>query len=138
MPMRSRSQWGYMFAAEQRGELAPGTASRWAHKTKVPYRRLPARLNGFGADLVGQPGFLCTPVGNAAILGGLGLVRKQSTLVTAALAALGYFLRPLGMVMPSACGVAAVVTTPPADNAAWCVQQGGVWDGSTCNWPSTA
>ena len=48
--MRSKSQWGYMFAAEKRGELAPGTARRWARHTTTPYSRLPSRLHGFGIE----------------------------------------------------------------------------------------
>lgn len=34
MPFKSKAQQRYMFAAESRGELKPGTARRWAHETK--------------------------------------------------------------------------------------------------------
>ena len=34
MPFKSKAQQRYMFAAESRGELEPGTARRWAHETK--------------------------------------------------------------------------------------------------------
>lgn len=33
MPFKSKAQQRYMFAAESRGELATGTARRWAHET---------------------------------------------------------------------------------------------------------
>ena len=33
MPLKSKAQQGWMFAAEARGELEPGTAKRWARET---------------------------------------------------------------------------------------------------------
>jgi hypothetical protein len=34
MPFKSKAQQRYMFAAESRGDIAPGTAERWAKDTK--------------------------------------------------------------------------------------------------------
>lgn len=34
MPFKSKSQQRYMFAAESRGDIEPGTAERWAKDTK--------------------------------------------------------------------------------------------------------
>jgi len=34
MPLKSKAQQGWMFAAEERGELPKGTAKEWAHHTK--------------------------------------------------------------------------------------------------------
>ena len=33
MPFKSKSQQRFMFAAEARGEVKPGTAEKWAHET---------------------------------------------------------------------------------------------------------
>lgn len=33
MPFKSKSQQRYMFAAESRGDIKPGTAERWAEET---------------------------------------------------------------------------------------------------------
>lgn len=33
MPFKSRSQARFMFAAQARGDLKPGTAEEWAHAT---------------------------------------------------------------------------------------------------------
>jgi len=35
MPLKSKAQQRYMFAAESRGELPKGTALRWAHETQA-------------------------------------------------------------------------------------------------------
>jgi hypothetical protein len=43
-PMKSKQQWRWMFAAEHRGELPEGTASRWAHHTQPPFRKLPKHV----------------------------------------------------------------------------------------------
>lgn len=42
MPFQSKAQQRYMFAAEGRGELPEGTASRFAHETP-DIKRLPER-----------------------------------------------------------------------------------------------
>ena len=34
MPFKSKAQQRYMFAAEARGDVEPGTAERWAKETK--------------------------------------------------------------------------------------------------------
>ena len=34
MPFKSKAQQRYMFAAESRGDVEPGTAERWAKETK--------------------------------------------------------------------------------------------------------
>jgi len=34
MPFKSKAQQRFMFAAEAKGELKPGTARKWAHETK--------------------------------------------------------------------------------------------------------
>jgi hypothetical protein len=34
VPYKSKSQQRYMFAAEERGDVEPGTAERWAKETK--------------------------------------------------------------------------------------------------------
>ena len=34
MPFKSKAQQRYMFAAEERGDIEEGTASRWAKETK--------------------------------------------------------------------------------------------------------
>ena len=34
MPFKSKAQQRYMFAAESRGDIEPGTAERWAKETK--------------------------------------------------------------------------------------------------------
>ena len=34
MPYKSKAQQRYMFAAEARGDVEPGTAKRWAKETK--------------------------------------------------------------------------------------------------------
>lgn len=45
MPFESKAQQRYMFAAEKRGDLKPGTAKRWAHETK-DIKHLPERKRG--------------------------------------------------------------------------------------------
>lgn len=44
MPLKSQRQWKWMFAAERKGELPQGTARRWAHETKTPFKKLPKRV----------------------------------------------------------------------------------------------
>lgn len=48
MPSKSKSQARFMFAAEARGEVKPGTARRWAHETqkrgKNAIKRLPEHV----------------------------------------------------------------------------------------------
>jgi hypothetical protein len=41
MPMTSKAQWRHMFAAEQRGEVPPGTAEEMASETPGGYHSLP-------------------------------------------------------------------------------------------------
>ena len=43
MPYKSKSQQRFFFAAEARGELKPGTAREWAHKTKN-IKKLPEHI----------------------------------------------------------------------------------------------
>jgi hypothetical protein len=43
MPFKSKSQQRYMFAAESRGDIEPGTAERWAKDTK-DIKGLPERV----------------------------------------------------------------------------------------------
>ena len=43
MPYKSKSQQRYMFAAEERGDVEPGTAERWAKETK-DIKGLPERV----------------------------------------------------------------------------------------------
>lgn len=43
MPFKSKSQQRYMFAAEERGDVEPGTAERWAKETK-DIKGLPERV----------------------------------------------------------------------------------------------
>lgn len=43
MPFRSKAQQRWMFAAEARGEVPPGTAERWAHETPN-LKNLPERV----------------------------------------------------------------------------------------------
>lgn len=42
MPFKSQSQRRFLFAAEKRGEVKPGTARKWAHETKN-IKRLPEK-----------------------------------------------------------------------------------------------
>jgi hypothetical protein len=42
MPLQSKAQMRWMFAAEKRGEVPQGTAEKWAHHTPN-IKRLPAR-----------------------------------------------------------------------------------------------
>jgi len=44
MPFRSKAQQRYMFAAEARGELKPGTAREWAHATP-DIKKLPEHVD---------------------------------------------------------------------------------------------
>ncbi|GIW59064.1 MAG: hypothetical protein KatS3mg087_0130 [Patescibacteria group bacterium] len=46
MPFKSKAQWKWMFAAEERGEVPKGTARRWAHETSKSYKKLPPRKGG--------------------------------------------------------------------------------------------
>jgi len=50
MPMASQAMWRWAFAAEQRGELAPGTAARWAAQSE-PFAALPAHTTA-GAEIL--------------------------------------------------------------------------------------
>ena len=34
MPFKSKAQQRYMYAAEERGDVEPGTAARWSKETK--------------------------------------------------------------------------------------------------------
>lgn len=43
MPYKSQAQRRFMFAAEERGDVEPGTASRWAKETKN-LKGLPERV----------------------------------------------------------------------------------------------
>lgn len=47
MPYQSKAQQRFMFAAEARGEVPPGTAREWAHETpdikKLPERKHPKK-----------------------------------------------------------------------------------------------
>jgi hypothetical protein len=43
VPFKSKSQQRYMFAAEERGDVEPGTAERWAKETK-DIKGLPERV----------------------------------------------------------------------------------------------
>ena len=43
MPYKSKAQQRYMFAAEARGDIEPGTAKRWAKETK-DIKDLPERV----------------------------------------------------------------------------------------------
>lgn len=43
MPFRSKAQQRWMFAAEARGEVPPGTARRWMEETPN-FKRLPERV----------------------------------------------------------------------------------------------
>lgn len=49
MPFRSKRQQRFMFAAEARGELAPGTARRWAHHTR-DLKHLPEKVRRKGHE----------------------------------------------------------------------------------------
>lgn len=42
MPIKSKSQMRLLFAKESRGEIAKGTAEKWAHETK-DIKHLPER-----------------------------------------------------------------------------------------------
>ena len=44
MPFKSKAQQRYIFAAEARGELKPGTAREWARKTKN-FKKLPEHVS---------------------------------------------------------------------------------------------
>lgn len=44
MPFKSKAQQRFMFAAESRGEVPKGTASRWAHHTKS-IKKLPEKVH---------------------------------------------------------------------------------------------
>lgn len=64
MPFRSQHQWAWAFAAEQRGELPPGTAARWAGMSP-PFATLPATAGAVPG--IGAPGYnLFTFAGAAA------------------------------------------------------------------------
>lgn len=54
MPIHSQHQWGWAFAAEQRGELAPGTAERWA-RLSAPFAALPSRASGYAGAYAATP-----------------------------------------------------------------------------------
>ena len=43
MPFKSKAQQRFMFAAESRGDVKPGTARKWAHETKN-MKRLPEKV----------------------------------------------------------------------------------------------
>lgn len=43
MPYKSKAQQRFMFAAEERGDVEPGTAKRWAKETK-DIKGLPERV----------------------------------------------------------------------------------------------
>lgn len=43
MPYKSKAQQRFMFAAEERGDVEPGTAKRWAKETKN-IKGLPERV----------------------------------------------------------------------------------------------
>ena len=43
MPFKSQAQRRFMFAAEERGDVEPGTAKRWAKETK-DIKGLPERV----------------------------------------------------------------------------------------------
>ena len=43
MPYKSKSQQRFMYAAEERGDVEPGTASRWSKETK-DIKDLPERV----------------------------------------------------------------------------------------------
>ena len=43
MPYKSKSQQRFMYAAEERGDVEEGTASRWAKETR-DLKGLPARV----------------------------------------------------------------------------------------------
>lgn len=45
MPFKSKAQHRWMRAAEAKGEIPEGTASRWAHATKGGVKRLPERVS---------------------------------------------------------------------------------------------
>jgi hypothetical protein len=55
MPYQSKAQQRLMFAKEERGEVAKGTAKRWAHETKnmkkLPERKRKKSAADFGAEL---------------------------------------------------------------------------------------
>jgi hypothetical protein len=42
MPFKSKAQQRFLFAAEKRGEVKPGTSRKWAHETKS-MKRLPEK-----------------------------------------------------------------------------------------------
>ena len=44
MPFKSKAQQRWMFSAESRGEVKPGTAIRWAHETK-DINKLPQKVS---------------------------------------------------------------------------------------------
>ena len=44
MPLKSLAQMKWMYSAEKRGELPPGTAKRWAKHTPN-IKKLPKKLN---------------------------------------------------------------------------------------------
>ena len=43
MPYKSKSQQRFMYAAEERGDVEPGTAARWSKETK-DIKGLPERV----------------------------------------------------------------------------------------------
>jgi hypothetical protein len=45
MPFKSKAQAHFMFAAQARGDVKPGTAEEWAHATKS-IKSLPEKLKG--------------------------------------------------------------------------------------------
>ena len=50
MPFKSKAQQRYMFAAESRGDIEPGTAERWAKHTP-DIKHLPERVKAKKAAL---------------------------------------------------------------------------------------
>lgn len=79
MPFKSKAQQGFMFAAEKRGDIKPGTAERWAKHTKdMP--KLPEYVKHAEGGFVFEPFKPAVPkplahggeVGDTAIGGHIG------------------------------------------------------------------
>lgn len=52
MPFASKAQQRFMFAAERRGDIEPGTAKKWAHETPS-IKKLPEKVKKKGHEKKG-------------------------------------------------------------------------------------
>lgn len=76
--VKSKAQQRWAFAAERKGELAPGTAKRWA-KSGKEYKSLPARINKTSNYKIAVAGDVLGKVLFAGKLSKKPVIRKLKT-----------------------------------------------------------